>query len=238
MDAIAFRAIIGFLYTGTLEIPFEHSYVGYLLCKQCKFENLMKLLEKHRNNATSDLILINTDRSCEELELEFQSDFQNLHKLISSPNPYADLIFKVESVDFFCHKMFFCERSEYFKAMLMGYFQEAEINKEINIPVITLSSLSATSFTLLSQYVYTGNLENIEDHSLLFEMLAVSEEFLLYNLKNKVERQLCAAIDLEDLWDFFEASKLYSLVKLVSFLRFCIAYLAIFVHFFKFFIFY
>lgn len=219
MDPIAFKAILGYLYVGSLEISFKHSYICLLLCKQCKLTSLMKLLEIQRNkmevgDITSELILINLDRSCEVLEIEIQNDFKKLHQTITAQNPYEDIIFNVDSVAFHCHKIFFIERSEYFKAMLTGYFQEAAF-KFSELPEISLSSLSLPIFMNLTQYMYTGDLEIILDPSLLFEMLAIADQFLLYNLKSKVEKQLCTSINLTDLWDFFAAAKLYSLSKLV-----------------------
>ena len=56
--------------------------------------------------------------------------------------------------------MFFCGRSDYFKALLEDHFSEGEIlTSQPNVPVLTLHNISYKVFISLLYYIYSDNTE-------------------------------------------------------------------------------
>ena len=57
-----------------------------------------------------------------------------------------------------CVQVFFCERSDYFKALVEDHFGEASSSSS-SVPVITLRDISAPVFYRILTYVYQDTCE-------------------------------------------------------------------------------
>lgn len=59
-----------------------------------------------------------------------------------------------------CLQVFFCRRSDYFKALLEDHFSEGEqLQSQPSTPVITLHNISYEIFIHIMYYIYTDSTE-------------------------------------------------------------------------------
>lgn len=59
-----------------------------------------------------------------------------------------------------CLKVFFCGRSDYFKALLEDHFSEGgQLQSQPSTPVITLHNISHEIFIHVMYYIYTNDTE-------------------------------------------------------------------------------
>jgi ankyrin repeat/BTB/POZ domain-containing protein 1 len=80
---------------------------------------------------------------------------------------FPDLCIHVDDEKYYCHKVFLCGRSEYFRALLTGHFSEAiclsrslplDTTSEV-ISEVTLHDVSATVFGLILKFIYSHQVD-------------------------------------------------------------------------------
>merc|ERR1719414_665150 len=66
-----------------------------------------------------------------------------------SCDQFADIIFKVQSHLFHCHRAMFCTRSNYFQALINDHFNEGSWDDNLQIPVIEIHNIDANVFDIM-----------------------------------------------------------------------------------------
>ncbi len=77
---------------------------------------------------------------------------------------FVDIIFKVEDKLFKCHKVFFCGRSDYFKALINDHFLEAQHQID-GIQVFEIFDISINTFIGIISYMYQNQVQVIFSQS-------------------------------------------------------------------------
>ena len=55
---------------------------------------------------------------------------------------FVDVVFLVDGFEFFCHKPIFSTRSEYFRALLADHFDECQMDRQYDIPVVQIQHVT------------------------------------------------------------------------------------------------
>ncbi|XP_054722002.1 uncharacterized protein LOC129231664 [Uloborus diversus] len=102
------------------------------------------------------------------------------------------------------------EQSDYFRALLSGYFSEGK-SKLIQLPNITKNALSVILHFLhgCGDQGYCPYFDKIP-MKLLLELLAKSEEFLLFSLKTRVEKNLASYLSHKTVVNIYRSGKLHN----------------------------
>lgn len=168
---------------------------------------------------------------------------------------FEDIIFKVEGRRFKCHKFFFCGRSEYFKALIMGNFKEGEgytadcedlcgdqDEDETDLRELReleLNDVSAEAFAHIVDFIYTDSLSHVttfmshlrhelkrssnhvdvenelsEEWHVTYEVLQLSDMYMLPVLRNFCAVILSQTINMDNLFELLDLAKLMSLDQL------------------------
>jgi len=130
------------------------------------------------------------------LPTSYQNDFRYLynHKL------FADITFLIEGQKVTAHKCVLAARCEKFRAMLQNSFKEGQQSE------IVLECKLAP-FQAMLEYLYTDNIPS--DCELLFDVLALAEEYLLLQLKSICEVKLLENLDLYNAANLLVHADLY-----------------------------
>lgn len=123
---------------------------------------------------------------------------------------FSDIAFRVDGQQFRCHKVFFCGRSDFFKAMINDHFLEHEETDDL--PVYTLHNISAGVFTGLVSYVYLNQAEFTLEN--VYELLTLSDLYLLPGLKRQAANFVGRNLDKENVIDILKLARLFELVRL------------------------
>ena len=99
------------------------------------------------------------------LPYEFQFRWHYWMELPMKPkapgcDQFADIIFKVQSHLFHCHRAMFCTRSNYFQALINDHFNEGSWDDNLQIPVIEIHNIDASVFAVIVNHVYS-NMQNV-----------------------------------------------------------------------------
>jgi len=103
------------------------------------------------------------------------------------------------NVRFFAHKLVLACRSPVFRSMIAGHFKESA-EREISLPMHQPSA-----FATLLQYIYTDRADLTEDDAV--EVLLMSNEYGLDQLKAQCEDFIHESIDIENVAWLFEISE-------------------------------
>jgi hypothetical protein len=130
------------------------------------------------------------------LPTSYQNDFRYLynHKL------FVDITFIIEGQKVTAHKCVLAARCEKFRAMLQNSFKEGQQSE------IVLECKLAP-FQAMLEYLYTDNIPS--DCDLLFDVLALAEEYLLLQLKSICEVKLLENLDLYNAANLLVHADLY-----------------------------
>ncbi|XP_072025674.1 ankyrin repeat and BTB/POZ domain-containing protein 1-like isoform X2 [Amphiura filiformis] len=233
----AFKAVLQYIYTGHLEVHVDCVDDCITFAKYCKMSNLeMKLIERLQailnfvpQKPGTEINVISIEPGMDDTSL--QDDLEYLADLAiplevmgfvgpgelpfcgepGEAPPLADVCFSVEGHHFYCHKVFFCGRSDYFKALLSDHFSE-NAQDQHSIPVVTLHDITAEVFSHVVYYLYTNRVELSEDTS--YDVLCIADLYLLPGLK-----KLCANVIGQTLTDssvisVLRVSRMFDLNKL------------------------
>jgi len=126
----------------------------------------------------------------------YQTDFRYLY----NTKIFSDITFIIEGQKVVAHKCVLAARCEKFRAMLQNTFREgmqAEITLECKL----------APFQAMLEYLYTDNIP--PDCDLLFDILALAEEYLLLQLKGICEVKLLENLDLYNAANLLVHADLY-----------------------------
>ncbi|XP_022669033.1 ankyrin repeat and BTB/POZ domain-containing protein 1-like isoform X3 [Varroa jacobsoni] len=134
---------------------------------------------------------------------------------------YADVCFLVGGVHFFAHKMFYCQRSEYFAALLRDHFKETAM-VDGNIPLVSITNASTEVFACIHEYVYRDVTDRLTGTN-AFDVLLAADKFLLTGLKSFVGAFMADNLDLDNAVSLFRCSRIFQLARLEDQ---CVAFMA------------
>ncbi|XP_069101724.1 ankyrin repeat and BTB/POZ domain-containing protein 1-like [Argopecten irradians] len=237
----AFKSILQFLYTGCLDIHIDNVEDCMRLAKQCRLQDVIDLLHARFKTFESfgmakpgvtvtTLTIEPTRQQSAKLQAdlgklgdlalpdELCSDiFQALPSLPFSEYEdlpiYPDVCFVVEEHKFLCHKVFFCGRCDYFKALLNDHFEESYLSEE-NLPMIPLKEISAENFRQLMYFFYQDHCELTQDT--VFEMLRLADQFLLPGLKRLCSNNIVNYINIDTVFQILSLARLFNLCRLAD----------------------
>jgi ankyrin repeat/BTB/POZ domain-containing protein 1 len=117
----------------------------------------------------------------------------------SAYDDLADVCIKVGDSVFRCHQLILTLRSEYFKTRLSRRTDFLHSNGG-ELPLLEEHDVSAEAFEKMLEYVYTDELEDLDDDdplSMAEELLDIASRYLLFPLKRVVADLLLPHLDLE-----------------------------------------
>ncbi|KAK0155103.1 Ankyrin repeat and BTB/POZ domain-containing protein 1 [Merluccius polli] len=234
INPAAFGALLQYFYTGCMDINVSFIEDCILLAKQCKMEDLIDELQ-HKCKQVYEYVSNKPQICVKVLTLGPHNDQleDNIIQLAVGALPaelrvgcgqlpfirtddyptYPDIVFRVDGYNFLCHKVFFCGRSDYFKALLEDHFSEGEIlTSQPNVPVLTLHNISYKVFISLLYYIYSDNTEIFPDNVL--DLLYVADMYLLPGLKRMCGTTLAETICEDNVLQIWQTAKLFRLSRL------------------------
>ncbi|KAL8620406.1 hypothetical protein ACOMHN_055487 [Nucella lapillus] len=231
----AFQSILQYLYTGRMETHLDFVEDCVRLAKQCQLETLEALIEnslkKTLDFQTSKVGVRVTTLVVEQPSNSFllQAEMGQLANAASPPafcswvqgelpfdeqlaKVFADVGFVVEGHEFLCHKAFFCERSDYFKALMQDHFGEA--GSSDSLPVITLKDVTAPVFHRILTYIYQDSCDLSEETA--SDVLCAADMYLLPGLKRQCGTAMIRMTALDNVVWMVRLARLFGLPRLES----------------------
>ncbi|XP_045164247.1 ankyrin repeat and BTB/POZ domain-containing protein 1-like isoform X2 [Mercenaria mercenaria] len=229
----AFKQIVQYLYSGQMEIPVDEIEPCITLAKQCKMDKLIELIEQKCKKLASfesskpginitTVLVEETDKW--QLQLHFGSlaDIalpEELCSIATGELPfepefasvYADIQIVVEGHKFYCHKVFFCGRSDYFRALVHDHFGECWTSEE-QLPVLELHNISVEIFVKVMYYLYQDYCELSEDN--VYDVLCAADMFLLPGLKRFCANAMAKFLTVNDVVTVLRTARLFNLPRL------------------------
>ncbi|KAB7497739.1 Ankyrin repeat and BTB/POZ domain-containing protein 1 [Armadillidium nasatum] len=187
VDPTAVEKVMKYIYTGRFECSLEMTDICLTVANNFKLPKFKTELDEaiHRakflqiekqGRVQITMVVIEPEDSNNGVETDFrelvQSTLPPELRVWPTEMPFchreipvfADVCFIVQGLQFMCHKVFFCHRSEYFKALIKDHFNETQwynedSNESCSIPIVTLHRFSIEVFTVLISYLYTNVVE-------------------------------------------------------------------------------
>ncbi|XP_065066787.1 ankyrin repeat and BTB/POZ domain-containing protein 1-like isoform X2 [Rhopilema esculentum] len=126
--------------------------------------------------------------------------------------PFTDVCFKIRGYEFFCHKVFLCGRSDYFKAL--NHFKEIEGKQRQTLLEISLKDISADAFAAVINFIYSDRCKISKD--IVYELLYFADLFLLPGLKLQCAAFLVNELIPENAISVLRLARLHQLDRLES----------------------
>eukprot|EP00026_Physarum_polycephalum_P003335 Phypoly_transcript_03345.p1 GENE.Phypoly_transcript_03345~~Phypoly_transcript_03345.p1 ORF type:complete len:519 (+),score=59.20 Phypoly_transcript_03345:92-1648(+) len=153
----------------------------------------------------------------EKIEEGKDTLIEDLQKMFDNLDFYPDIVFKVGEKTIRAHKCILSARCPYFNSLFKSSFQEAT-SSEINI-----TDIGEDVFTVLLQYLYGGKSYLITPE-VSFELLTLSERYMLPHLKWVCENVILEGIAVENVVTLLVASGTYKCTRLY---RACLDFIGI-----------
>jgi len=221
----AFDALMQFIYTGSVNIDTDHVDAFLALLKQCQFMDLRKRVDFENNNREdqSDRLIINASE--QEIENTLVSDLRVLWKtiVVGERDEYADVVINVEDASFQCHRALLIARSEYFRGLFSGHFKETT-DSTTNV---VIKDMNTQVFVKVLEFVYTNNVEDMEDYELGLNIMTAADRFLMTGLKHLCVLFLCRQVNMDNVYDILYAAEIFGSYRLSET---CLALLAENIH--------
>ncbi|XP_076469134.1 ankyrin repeat and BTB/POZ domain-containing protein 1-like [Babylonia areolata] len=231
----AFQSILQYLYTGRLETHMDFVDDCLRLARQCQLPTLEALIESSMKKTldfqASKSGVIVTTLVVEEPANSYllQTELGQLTNAASPPafcswvqgelpfdqqdlQTFTDISFVVDGHQFLCHKAFFCERSDYFKALIQDHFGEASSSSSDSVPIITLRDVGAHVFHRVLTYIYQDSCDLTEDTA--YDVLCTADMYLLPGLKRLCGAAMIALTTLDNVVWMVRIARLFSLPRL------------------------
>ncbi|GFX36292.1 armadillo repeat-containing protein 5 [Trichonephila clavipes] len=128
----------------------------------------------------------------------------------------TDVTFYVNERNILACRDTICKHSEYFTALLKGYFSEKNKN------IIAMTNVSAETLTTLFHFLHGCKTDSSCPYikripfSILLELLSECDKYLLDDVKTFVEDQLCHNLHPNTVYKIYEAAKRYNSNKLIK----------------------
>ncbi|XP_050406814.1 ankyrin repeat and BTB/POZ domain-containing protein 1 [Patella vulgata] len=235
IQSSAFGKILRYLYLGCLETQFDNLDDCLNIAKQCRLIGLIEKIEDFCRRKFSleymkvgvrvNMLIIEPQDKSQELKMDLGQLVNEavptaLKKWVPGELPfepetsllYHDVCFQVEDHIFNCHKVFFCGRSDYFKALVEDHFGECCHNGEI--PVIKIKDVSVQVFLRVLHYVYQDNCELSK--CIVFEVLCAADLYLLPGLKRLCAKNMVQYLEVQNTLPILQTARLFNLPRLES----------------------
>lgn len=132
------------------------------------------------------------------------------------PPPFFDVCFVVDSYRFHGHKLFFCGRSDYFRALLEYKNSEASTSGQErlseSVVEVFLNDVSPDVFAAVVAYIYQDDALVTEEN--VFSVLCLADVYLLSGLKRLCARIVTGLLDTENVVTVLKTARLFNLAKL------------------------
>lgn len=130
------------------------------------------------------------------------------------PLPFADVCFIVDNYKFYGHKMFFCGRSDYFRALLEYTFSESPVKDSFNesITEIYLNDVTPDVFAAVVAFIYQNDALVTEEN--VYSVLCFADVYLLNGLKRLCAREISTFLDPDNVVTVLRTARLFNLSKL------------------------
>ncbi|XP_076362271.1 ankyrin repeat and BTB/POZ domain-containing protein 1-like [Tachypleus tridentatus] len=233
----AFRAVLQYLYTGRLETPIDQIEDCIILAKQCKILELIEKIKEAMKKVKSfectkpgtnvTTILIEPDIDSSDLQRDFGvlaeqtlphelCEWVGGDELPFLPNLcqslFADLCIQVQDYHFYCHKIFFCGRSDYFKVLTTGNFIETQCEGKSDITIVTLHDISMEVFLRILMYIYRNSTELTTSN--VYDVLCTADMYLLPGLKCQCASYIAQQLDKSNIFFILRIARLFKLPRL------------------------
>lgn len=183
VDTNVFYRMLEWLYTGQVKLAVSEYEDALRLCKQCRLEDFEEEINEAFAKADSfvaskrgtkinhfqveskksqmDLLEDLSVLAMLTLPYEFQFQWHYWMELPMRPkapgvDEYVDVVFRIGSYLFHCHRAMFCTRSDYFKALIEDHFNESSWDSSLNLPVIDIHNVSPSVFAIIVNHVYSN----------------------------------------------------------------------------------
>ncbi|XP_022805114.1 ankyrin repeat and BTB/POZ domain-containing protein 1-like isoform X2 [Stylophora pistillata] len=151
-----------------------------------------------------------------QFPFEISSDVFDVSVVCDEPPLYSDVCFVVENQRFYCHKVFFCGRSDYFRALLDGHFSESTSpGKQLfsaSIPEVYLNDVTSDVFAAVVAFIYQDEALVTEEN--VYSVLCFADVYLLGGLKRLCARVISAFLDTENVLTVLRTARLFNLPRL------------------------
>lgn len=151
-----------------------------------------------------------------QFPFEISSDVFDVSVVCDEPPVYSDVCFIVENHRFYCHKVFFCGRSDYFRALLDGHFSESTSpGKQLfsaSIPEVYLNDVTPDVFAAVVAFIYQDEALVTEEN--VYSVLCFADIYLLSGLKRLCARVIGAFLDTENVLTVLRTARLFNLPRL------------------------
>lgn len=213
VDASVFRIMLQYLYTGRLEMQARQSDSLIELAKRCRLTSLVEQLHdllassSSRRKAWNEFktLLLEPSQYAQEVQRDLcrlaeqtlpSGDCEvSADERLTGDAGYADVCFNVHGCYFFCHKVLFCNRSDYFRALIEDPFTEAlSTGTSRDVPVISLNHVTPEVLKCVVQHVY-GNTTTALEPANVWEVACVADVYLLPELRRQCGQLIGERLD-------------------------------------------
>jgi hypothetical protein len=173
---------------------------------------------KNSNSSLNDVHVLEIDPEPPCRTVKFQAKdrmFENLKNFYNNPF-LCDIIIIMEKSDavFYAHKFVLSILCEKFKAMFSFGFEES-INQVLNV------KYNAKQFEVILKYLYTGDIDDMLCSDWCFsdftQVLKISDEYLLEEVKDWAQVKLVKIIDVNNFYYIFYFAKKFCAEILIEY---------------------
>eukprot|EP01114_Cavostelium_apophysatum_P017437 TRINITY_DN5177_c0_g2_i1.p1 TRINITY_DN5177_c0_g2~~TRINITY_DN5177_c0_g2_i1.p1 ORF type:complete len:495 (+),score=61.54 TRINITY_DN5177_c0_g2_i1:115-1485(+) len=240
LNPVAFGTMLRYLYTGRME--FQMPLLGncLLVCKQCKLDKMIEILNQLAFSRSGDdwIVYDEAEANTGPSKLQYRysrfvrnhlphslTSFEVQHSNAEEEEGFWDIKIQVNEHVFKAHRVFLCGRSEYFNALLLGRFKEAQAMKDQD-QLLVLKTDSPEVFAVVLEYLYSNMITLVDDYApkgerlgetqgdLLLDVLEVADLFLLPGLKASCVNILAQHLELDNVFEMIQVARTFDVVKL------------------------
>ncbi|XP_021931904.1 ankyrin repeat and BTB/POZ domain-containing protein 1-like isoform X2 [Zootermopsis nevadensis] len=230
----AFKSLMQYIYTARLETHIDGVDDCIRLAVQCRLsllkaelEDMVKKVNSFECTKPGTSVKTLTLESA-ELAAKLQQDLgvlgvqalpQELRTWVTGvdlplmpivPLFLVDICFCVCGCKFYCHKAFFCGRSEYFNALLRDHFSETTADD--GNPMVTIRNVPVEAFASVVYYIYTNAVQAREEY--ILDVLCAADMYLLPGLKRGCGVVLGSCLSTENVVNRLKTARLFQLPQL------------------------
>lgn len=152
-----------------------------------------------------------------QFPFEISLDIFDVSACSEEPPPFSDLCFIVNNYKFYGHKLFFCGRSDYFRALLEYKFSESpspgqESFTESRVTEIYLNDVTPDVFAAVVSFIYQDDALVTEEN--VYSVLCFADVYLLTGLKRLCARVISTFLDPENVFTVLRTARLFDLPRL------------------------
>ncbi|KAM7437250.1 Ankyrin repeat and BTB/POZ domain-containing protein 1 [Porites harrisoni] len=146
-----------------------------------------------------------------QFPFEISSDLFDVSVCSDETSPLVDVCFIVDNYRFYCHKVFFCGRSDYFRALLEYKLSESPQNEMFkeSITEVYLNDVSPDVFAAVVAFIYQDTALVTEEN--VYSVLCFADVYLLNGLKRLCAREISSLLDPDSVVTVLRTARLFNL---------------------------